>query len=200
VTILSQCLTPTSTSVTDQVFDVTCGVISSQAPSNLFVQSSLADAQKVLVRTFSARTGITTFSCYQTVYVRQNKMEDIVFPTNVTLTCGNLRTDPTEAVVNNLTVRGTGSPIVGNTTLNATAQKGFIATYTDVRTTTPTGFTIQRTWTVNRCAFQPVLPQALRGASVVKMVQPFQRQLYCSTALRAERTAPRVRIIRLLTY
>jgi Ig-like domain CHU_C associated/Dockerin type I domain len=151
VNIVSQCLTPISTAVTDQVFDVICGVIFPQT-TTFFPASSLADAQKVIVRAFTASIPGTTFSCYQTIYVRQNKMEDIVFPANVTLTCPNLRTDPTDAVVNNVTVRGTGSPNVAGTILNATAQKGFTATYTDVRTTTPTGFTIQRAWTVTRCA------------------------------------------------
>jgi Dockerin type I domain len=141
--INTQCFTPISTTVTDQVFDVICGVVSPQT-TNFFPANSLAEAQKVIVRGFSAVNGVTTYNCFQTIYVRQYKMEDISFPNNVTLTCGNLRTDPTEA--------GIGAPSIAGTTLNATAQKGFTATYTDVRTATSTGFTIQRTWTVTRCA------------------------------------------------
>jgi hypothetical protein len=151
VRIVSQCFTPTSTAVTDQVFDVTCGVVSPTS-STVFPQSSLADAQKVILRAFSASVGIMTQTCYQAIFVRQPKLEDVSFPSNRTLTCANLRTEPTDAIVNNAIVVGTGSPNSAGTTLNETAFKGLIATYTDVRTTTPTGFTIQRTWTVTRCA------------------------------------------------
>jgi alpha-tubulin suppressor-like RCC1 family protein len=142
VNILSACFTPSSTAVTDQVFDVTCGVVSPQ--TNAFSASTLADAQKIILRAFSGTSGIITQTCYQTIVVRQPKLDDIAFPANVTLTCPNVRTEPTDL--------GIGSPSLGGSTLNATAFKGLTATYTDVRTTTPTGFTIQRTWTVSRCA------------------------------------------------
>jgi hypothetical protein len=150
VNILSQCLTPSSTAVTDQVFDVTCGVVSPQT-TDFFPASYLANAQKVIVRTFSASLYSTTYYCNQTIYVQQYKMEDIAFPNNVTLTCANLRTDPTDVLINNVSVTGTGSPSIASTALTATDYKGFTAIYTDVRTTTATGFTIQRTWTVTKC-------------------------------------------------
>jgi hypothetical protein len=149
VTIFSQCLTPSTSAVTEQVFDVNCGVVSPQ--NNNFTPASLVDIQKVIIRQFSAGSGIITYSCYQSIFVRQPKLEDVAFPSNRTLTCANLRTEPTDGVVNNALVVGTGSPSSAGSTLNETAFKGFTATYTDIRTTTATGFTIQRTWTVSKC-------------------------------------------------
>ncbi len=150
VNIMTQCFTPTSTGYSDKVFEVNCGVVSPQNAS--FNAADLANAQQVIVRTFSGISPGSSYSCFQTIFIRPSKLEDIVFPTNRTLTCPNLRTDPTDVVVNNVLVNGTGSPSSAGTTLNATISKGFTATYTDVRTTTPTGFTIQRTWTVTNCA------------------------------------------------
>jgi surface protein len=149
VRIISQCFTPSSRAVTEQVFDVNCGVVSPQ--NNNFSAASLVDMQKVIVRQFSAGSGIITYSCYQPIFIRQPKLEDVAFPSNRTLTCANLRTEPTDGVVNNALVVGTGSPSSAGSTLNTTALKGLTATFTDVRTTTPTGFTIQRTWTVTKC-------------------------------------------------
>jgi Dockerin type I domain/NHL repeat len=159
VNIIGACFTPSSTAVTDQVFDVTCGVVSPQ--TNSFSQTSLVDVQKVILRAFSANSGIITQTCYQTIFVRQPKLEDVVFPTNRTLTCTNLRTEPTDAVVNNAVVTGTGSPSSDRSTLNTTPLKGLTATFTDVRTTTPTGFTIQRTWTVSKCGTTRVVVQTI---------------------------------------
>jgi hypothetical protein len=137
------CFNPTVVGFTDQSYDVTCGV--ANTPTNLQLNPDfVADAQQIFVRTFSATQTNLTYSCGQVIYVRQPKMDEVNFPTNRTLTCGNLSTEPTDA--------GTGAPSFAGTTLGTAAQKGFTATYTDVRTTTPTGFTIQRTWTVKRCA------------------------------------------------
>jgi Dockerin type I domain len=137
------CFNPTVVGFTDQSYDVTCGVTGT--PTNLQLNPDfVADAQQIFVRSFSATQSNLTYVCGQVIYVRQPKMEEVSFPTNRTLTCGNLRTEPTDA--------GTGSPSFAGTTLGTTAQKGFTATYTDVRTTTSTGFTLQRTWTVTRCA------------------------------------------------
>jgi hypothetical protein len=137
------CFNPTVVGFTDQSYEVNCGVAGT--PTNLQLNPDfVADAQQIFVRSFSATQTNLTYACGQLIYVRQPKMEEVSFPSNRTLTCTNLRTEPTDV--------GTGAPSFAGTTLGTTAQKGFIATYTDVRTTTPTGFTIQRTWTVKRCA------------------------------------------------
>jgi hypothetical protein len=142
------CFTPDTTYYKDEIFDVNCGVIQ---PNNYTINPyELQDVQRVIVRIFTSKQAVFSYSCAQLIYIRQSKIEDVYFPSDRTLTCANLRTEPTDTTINNSTVAGTGVPSA-TCNLGQRAANEFQMTYTDDRTTTATGFTIQRTWTATRC-------------------------------------------------
>jgi YVTN family beta-propeller protein len=146
------CLTANQISFTDIEYNMDCGTLvsSSNGTTTLPFNPNFAiDAKKVLVRRFAVNAAsVVSYACYQSIYIVPNKLTDIVFPADITLTCANNRTAPSDTAINHLIVKGTGEPTLNNQTYNRTFCDNFKTTFTDVRTTTATGLSIQRTWVI----------------------------------------------------
>jgi hypothetical protein len=144
------CFTPDSVGFSDQSYDVACGI--TNAPTNINLNPDFVNnAQRILVRTFSASQNLVRYFCSQTIYINRPKIEEVTFPSSRTLACTNLRTAPSDTTINGVFVAGTGTPNLPTCNISLNVANEFNVTYKDVRITTSTGFMIQRTWTVIRC-------------------------------------------------
>jgi YVTN family beta-propeller protein len=152
LSVTGACLTAQQITYTDVEYNMDCGrlVSSSDGSTTLpFNPNFAVDAKKVLLRRFAVNSAsVVSYACYQAIFIVPNKLSDIVFPPNITLTCANSRTEPNDTVINHYRVAGAGEPTLNSLTYNRTFCDKFTTTFTDVRTTTTTGLTIQRTWVI----------------------------------------------------
>jgi hypothetical protein len=152
LSVTNGCLTTNQISYTDVEYNMDCGTLVSTSDGSSilpFNPNFAIDAKKVLLRRFAVNSAsVVSYACYQPIYIVPNKLTDIVFPVDITLTCANSRTAPSDTAINHLIVMGTGEPTLNNQTYNRTFCDNFKTTFTDVRTTTTTSLTIQRTWLI----------------------------------------------------
>jgi hypothetical protein len=163
--IISECALPTSFYYTDNVINLNCSSFSltppSGFPTDLGYQPSLAQyAKRIVIRTFhvSDRYNNSTTSTRQVIYVRAIGLGTITVPSTLNLTCSSTRTEPTDTIINGVTIRGTGFPTFPNNRSITDSYCSINSNFKDIRTQNAANntLTIQRTWTLSSGCFNEI--------------------------------------------
>ena len=154
--IIQECSLPTTTSYNDQLFDVPCGTTLTSPPAgfptDLVFNPLLAQGVKrVIVRTFTvADRYFNNSTTRQVIYIKPVSLNEVTLTNGNGMTCGNARTEPTDTIINGVTIQGTGYPVLpGNRNLNDNFCD-IAAGHSDViiRDAVNNTTTILRTWTI----------------------------------------------------
>ena len=158
--VLKECSLVTFMHFSDNIFDIDCGVnittppmgFPTDLPFNLFLAQN---TKRIIVRTFTVYDRYNnTSTTRQTIYIVKSQISDVTFTSSINSACGNRRIEPTDTIIDGITIRGMGYPsLPGKYSL----IEGFCpirADYSDVRTrdSLNNSFIIKRSWSlVNTC-------------------------------------------------
>lgn len=158
--VVSECSATTS-SYNDVVFDAAnCNGTFATPPTGFplptrFDATKGSLASRILVRKFTVKDVSNNMSeVQQIIYVQKAALTSIICPTNISVQCssGSVNISPDSTLVNGVLVRGTGRPAFANNVAISNGGCRIATSFTDVKTSTSTGYNITRSWIIsNTC-------------------------------------------------
>lgn len=157
-TIVKECSLPTTMYYNDNIIDVNCATNLTSPPADFpadmpFDAVLAQGAKRIVIRTFYVSDRYNNrSSARQAIYIRTNLLYEVLLTENRTFTCGNVRTEPKDTVINGVTIAGTGYPSLPNSKSLSETFCPIGVGYADVRQNTATGYIIHRSWVItNTC-------------------------------------------------